>query len=318
MNSLIQPDLNQVPFATDSFLGRALALGRQFGRLPDYLGEALMTYLRAQALAFAQRYRSGIAIGRDRLERGVKQALTCVELGLEEAAAGDLNRAVDLLASGDFEPLRQRGWELAWARLAHMRAQARAWSKCKELRFLQDSNEQVERWSRIAPEAWASQGHHGKEEWIDLRQEYLAFQDLESRLRFLGSLPGESLDGLLQAAPEGGNFAEVLRQLILVLALDLERLAVKRRDVRRFQRAYFSGGKMLPQVRQKVLGLIAGHLEKTLTEVEGRAAIQRETEVQIELLERASQGDLESLFIAVPSTSPPAPSPAKRTSPGQL
>tara|TARA_Y100000588_G_scaffold345232_1_gene392287 strand:- start:638 stop:901 length:264 start_codon:yes stop_codon:yes gene_type:complete len=80
-----------------------------------------MAYLRAQGLAFAQRYRSGIALGRDGLERGVIQSATCLDIGLQDLAEGDVNSAVDLLAQGEFEVLRQRGWELAFARLEEMR-----------------------------------------------------------------------------------------------------------------------------------------------------------------------------------------------------
>ena len=67
MNTLMRPDLNQVRPDVNSFLGQALALGRQFEQLPESAADTLMAYLRARGLGFAQRYRSGIAIGRQGL-----------------------------------------------------------------------------------------------------------------------------------------------------------------------------------------------------------------------------------------------------------
>lgn len=298
MDKLVQPDLNQLPFEADSFLGKALTVGRQYGRLPEYLGDALMAYLRAQSLAFAQRYRTGIAVGRERLERGLKQAFVCVELGLEERSGGDLNQAVDLLAGGELEALRKRGWEEALARLARMRAQARAWSHCREALFLGESKDLLKQWSQLVPESWTSRDLQGEEIWLDPRQDYLAFQELESRMAFLRSLPEASLEGLLQAAPGGGDFADVLRQLVLVLALGLEQLAVKQGEVIHFRQTCFTAGKMLPAVKDKVFGLFAAHLEKTMPAGRGNAAITQMLAAEIDALEQAFPEELGGLFIA--------------------
>lgn len=298
MDKLAQPDLNQIPFEADSFLGKTLAAGRQYERLPEYLGDVLMAYLRAQSLAFAQRYRTGIAIGRERLERGLKQAFVCVELGLEERSGGDLNQAVGLLADGDLESLRKRGWELALARLTQMRAQTRAWDQCREVFFLRENNDQLRQWRQLVPESWTTRDLEGQEIWLDPCRDYLCFQGLESRLVFLRSLPAASLEGLLQAAPGGRNFADVLRQLVLVLALGLEQLVVEQSEVVCFQHTCFTAGKMLPAVKDQVLGLFVAHLEKTLPAGRENAAIIQVLHAQIDALEQAAPEKLEGLFIA--------------------
>ncbi len=297
MDRVVLPDLNQFPFEADSFLGKALAAGRQYEQLPEYLGDVLMAYLRVQSLAFAQRYRTGIALGRERLERGLKQAFACVELGLEERSGGDLNQAVALLASGDLEALRRCGWEEALGRLARIRAQARAWGHCPELPFLREHKEQLRQWGQLVPESWTSCGPQGQEIWLDPRQEYLRFQELEGRVLFLQSLPTASLEGLLRAAPGGRDFAEVLRQLILVLALGREHLVVTSREVEQFRQTCFTAGKLLPAVKEQVLGLFATHLENALPAVRGSADLRREMEGQVAVLEQAAPETLGRLFV---------------------
>lgn len=66
----------------ESLLGRAAAIGMQTVDLPPTFGDALMAWLRARALGFAQQQRTGIALGRDLLRRGVVRAWTCVDEGL--------------------------------------------------------------------------------------------------------------------------------------------------------------------------------------------------------------------------------------------
>ena len=53
----------------ESLLGRAAAIGMQIVDLPPTFGDALMAWLRARALGFAQQQRTGIALGRDLLEK---------------------------------------------------------------------------------------------------------------------------------------------------------------------------------------------------------------------------------------------------------
>ncbi|MCC7263904.1 MAG: hypothetical protein IT369_15435 [Candidatus Latescibacteria bacterium] len=300
MDKLVLPDLNQIPLGTDSFLGKALALGRQFDRLPESLGDALIAYLRAHALAFAQRYRTGIGIGRERLERGLKQAFICVDLELETRSAGDLNQAVDLLAGGELEPLRQRGWEEALVRLARMRTQARAWSPCREVLFLRESKTLLKEWCQLVPETWTSCDLQGEEIWLDPRQDYRRFQALEIQISFLRSLPAASLEGLLQAAPRGGAFADVLRQLVLALGLGLERLTATPGEVKQFHQACFRAGKMLPALKDQILGLFATHLEKALPYGLDKATLSQGLAAQIAVLEQTAPERLERLFIVSP------------------
>lgn len=129
MSQLLRPDLNALGVDADSFLGRAVTLGQQYGKLPDGFLEGLKQYVRLRALTQAQRQRSGIRLGHDAVERAVRQCLRCLDLGLADQAGHDVNAAIERLVAGDFESIRRRGWELAWARLATMRTQARSWTQ---------------------------------------------------------------------------------------------------------------------------------------------------------------------------------------------
>ena len=67
--------------------------------------------------------------------------------------------------------------------------------------------------------------------------------------------------------------------------------------VTRFQDC-FAEGQMLPEVKQKVLGMLEAHLEKSLTDPAGRTRIRTEVEGEIALLEEMSAAGLEELFAA--------------------
>ena len=54
-NFLLRPDLNQVGLEVDSFLGRAVALGVRYGKLPERFLDTLMAFLRIRGLKQAQR-----------------------------------------------------------------------------------------------------------------------------------------------------------------------------------------------------------------------------------------------------------------------
>ena len=71
-------DPRRLSVDVESLLGRAAAIGMQIVDLPPTFGDALMAWLRARALGFAQQQRTGIALGRDLLRRGVVRAWTCV------------------------------------------------------------------------------------------------------------------------------------------------------------------------------------------------------------------------------------------------
>ena len=287
MTALVRPDLNQIRPDADSFLGQALDLGRRYGRLPESILDVLMAYLRARGLGFAQRHRSGIAIGREGLEKGVTQALTCMDLGLEKAAEGDLNRAVELLADGDLESLRQPGWELAFARLQEMRQRSSAALAEEEALWLQDSLHLLERWSRVVPETWLSHDAEGEAQPVDPLVDYPLFTELLDQLAFLRSLPPGSLRGLGEPAGEGETFDQVLRHLVLALALDRTELAPKPGDAAR-ARKLFAEGRMRPEVRQKVLRLLDDHLDEALPDPDARTRLRGRIEKQIAALEEES------------------------------
>ena len=297
MSTLMRPDLNQARPDVHSFLGQALAQGRRFEQLPESVADTLMAFLRARGLGYAQRYRSGIAIGREGLEQGVTQALTCVDLGLEKAADGDLNRAVELLARGDFEFLRQQGWELAFARLDEMQRTCNELLAQEEVAFLRDAGPQIERWARVVPETWISANVEGEAEPVDPREEYPVFAELREQLAFLRSLPRGALDALRAAAPEGGTFDQVLRHLVLALALDRTELVPQPSDAARFQ-VCFAEGQMLPEVQQKVLRLLDDHLEKSLADPDARARLRSRAEDEIARLGEMGAEAAAELFAA--------------------
>jgi hypothetical protein len=151
------------------------------------------------------------------------------------------------------------------------------------------------------PESWTTRAPEGEEVWLDPRREHRRFRELQARLALLRSLPAASLEGLLQASPGGGRFAEVLRQLVLVLALDLEHLAVAQEEVSRFRQTCFTAGKMFPAVRDKVCGLFAAHLEKTMPAGRENGALIQALAAQIDALEQAAPEKLPGLFIAASS-----------------
>ena len=93
MSRLARVDLNQVPLDRNSFIGQVVAAGLEYEQLPPRFMDSLRAYLRIRGLGFAQRNRTGIALGRDQLRQGMEQGLACMDLALEEASGGDLNAA---------------------------------------------------------------------------------------------------------------------------------------------------------------------------------------------------------------------------------
>lgn len=297
MSQLARPDLNQVAFASDSFLGRVIVLGQEYEKLPDNIADVLMAYLRAKGLAFAQRYRSGIALGRDGLERGVRQSLVCLEIGLEDRAAGDVNVAVDLLVQGEFEALRQRGWELAFARLEEMRQETPELAEQPEFAYLQGGFDEVAHWTRVVPETWMGEGETGEAQFVDPLQDYAVFVELRDQVRFVQTLPPQKLRKLLRQVPRGGSFAAILCNLIAALALDQQALVATPESVEQFQRQCFVDGRMVQEVREKVLDLAGQHLTGALADEEMRQRMGAAIAAQIGELERASAADIGTLLL---------------------
>ncbi len=297
MSQLLRPDLNQIRLDMDSLLGRAVALGQHYGKLPTRFLDALMAYLRIRGMEFARRRREGIRLDKEGLEKGIRQCMVCLDLGLEEKAAGDVNAAVEILAGGDFEALRKSGWEKAFGRLEEMRQQSVWLHQRREAAFLDQGRPRAMAWSRITPETWTGVDAEGNEVEVDPQQDYAAFKEAEGRMKFLRSLPKEPVRRLLETEPEGWTFAALLRRLILAVGLGREELEVDDEVARRFREECFVDGCLAPQVLQAVRQQIGEHLERVLESARIRALIAAEIEEEIGRFEVASASGLAELLL---------------------
>ena len=234
MNLLTGVDFDRLRVESEGFLGQAITLGIRYGRLSENTPDVLLAYLRTTAMRFGQRYRTGIAVSRDVLEQGVGKTLMSMELGLAAISERDLNRGVDLLAKGDFEKIRKRGWEEAHARLEAMGRVCRSIQGRPESRLLRDYAPQIDRWSRVVPETWmVSGGEDDDEDLVDPLRDYARFQELRARLNFIRLVPSSVLQPFAEAVNECG-FIDFVRHLILALALDLETLVPGPRELSTF------------------------------------------------------------------------------------
>ena len=188
---MIQParlDLERFRIDSESFLGQAMALGLRFGKLREDYADGILAYLRAAGMGYGQRYREGIGVTREVLERGIRQAVVCMELGLLDASGSDLNAAVGILEAGDLEALRKRGWELAFFRLEEMRDRCEAALGQPEAAFLGARKKDVRRWSRLTPETWTCAGEEvdpGEDNGVDPLRDYASFRDVKGRMDFV-------------------------------------------------------------------------------------------------------------------------------------
>ena len=221
-----------------SFLGQTIKLGIDYNQLPSNVDDALRMYLHSYTMMFSQRNRSGIAIGREELEQGVFQATVCLEIGLIDKSHGDANKAVEIVATGDLESLRKRGWELAFSRLEEMQHEAQLFPKRREAAFLQDYAEPVRRWAYTAPHTWLCTDPNEEDgpTIADPGKAYETFQDLVLRVALLKSLPSDALKRFGSAAGRKGPFSEILRNLILSLVLGKETLVATAQDVALLER----------------------------------------------------------------------------------
>ena len=293
MSRLARVDLNQIPLDRNSFIGQVVATGLEYEQLPPRFMDSLRAYLRIRGLSFAQRHRTGIALGRDQLRQGMEQGLACMDLVLEEASGGDLNAAVARLVSDSFDALYKRGWEQAFRRLEEMRGQARALVGCSELGFWPDLQPKVAALTKIVPETWTGPSD------IDLRADGQMLQELTGKVAFVRSLPEPSVAALLEQVDV--DFAGVLHRVILALALGRTALTVKEAHVSRFRAECFDAGGLRPQVRRQVLDQFVGHLEDTVEDADVRVRIADELDAEIEVLEQAeAQGDLAAFFLSHP------------------
>ncbi len=293
MSRLARVDLNQVPLDHNSFIGQVVAAGLEYEQLPPRFMDSLRAYLRICGLGFAQRNRTGIALGRDQLRQGMERGLACMDLALEEVSGGDLNAAVAKLVSDPFDALYKQGWERAFRRLEKMREQARALVGCSELGFWPDRQPKVAALAKLVPETWAGPSA------IDLRADGRTLQELTGMVAFVRSLPQPSVDALLEQVDV--DFAGVLHRVILALALGRTELVAKKEHVSRFHAECFDAGGMRPHVRRQVLDQFGGHLEDTVADADVRVWIADELGAEIEVLERAAdRGDLAAFFLSHP------------------
>lgn len=291
MSRLAPVDLNQVPLDRHSFIGQAVAAGLEYEQLSPHFMDSLRAYLRIRGLGFAQRQRTGIALGRDLLRQGMERGLACMDLALEEASGGDLNAAVAQLKSDPFDALYKRGWERAFQRLKAMRQQARALVGRPELGFWPELQPKVAVWAQLVPETWAGPSV------IDLRTDGQTLQELTGKVAFVRSLPKPSVTALLEQV--GVDFVGVLHRVVLALALGRAELVANAAHVARFRAECFAAGRLRPQVRRQVLEQVAGHLENEVEAPAVRAKIAAELGAEIAVLERAAvRDDLAAFFLS--------------------
>ena len=295
MSRLARVDLNQVPLDHNSFIGQVVAAGLEYEQLPPRFMDSLRAYLRIRGLSFAQRNRTGIALGRDQLRQGMEQGLACMDLALEEESGGDLNAAVAKLVSDPFDALYKQGWERVFRRLEKMREQARALVGCPELGFWPDRQPKVAALAKLVPETWTGPSA------IDLRADGQMLQELTGKVAFVRSLPQPSVAALLEQVDV--DFAGVLHRVILALALGRAELVAKKEHVSRFSAECFDAGGLCPNVRRQVLDQFVGHLEDTVADADVRVRIADELGAEIEVLEQAAErGDLAAFFLAHPAS----------------
>ncbi|MDE2700436.1 MAG: hypothetical protein OXI23_16305 [Gemmatimonadota bacterium] len=297
-NPLATLDLSRFRIDSESFVGQVIELGTRFEKLPPNVGDALLGFLRLQGLHYGKRYRSGIAIRREDLEHGVRQALIAMDLGLEARAESDLNQAVDIIAQGDFEACRKRGYEIAFFRLQEMAQMCRALLLRPEVKFLQSEYRAISRWATAVPETWMrpQDDEEDESQLVDPKRDYEAYQVAFRRLAFLRSIPKAALTEV-EMAVEARTYDGLLRNLILALALDMESLLPSKAQIEAFRQRCFEEGKMREDVRSKVFELMDRQLESSVEDTEDRLAIRSEFEAEVEFLEEVSCSPFTGVFL---------------------
>lgn len=297
MSDLANLDLNRIGVDADSLLGRAVALGREFDKLPPGAEAGLAAYLRLQGTLFARRYRSGVAVGRDGLERGVRRAFISIELALEEETGGDLNAAVEVLGRGTYDAWRKKGWETAHFRLEEMREQAIAWLEAPEAALLKDDRAAVEVWSRIQPESWQgtdySEADAGIRVEVDPSLDYRRCQAAVFRLRFVRALPAPALQELVEQHTKGMAWGGLLRQAAASAVLGLESLLLAGAEPVAAAHAFREGA-----ARRRVEKLVLDLVDRLEGGAEARAGVLEVLRQEMEVLATAAAADLDALLVA--------------------
>jgi hypothetical protein len=298
VNRLATVDLAELKVDTESLLGQAVALGIQYGKLPEGYADGLRLFLQAAGTRYARRYRTGIAVNRDALAEGVRQAVAALELGLMDAASEDLNEAVGLLEGGGLEPLRLRGYEIAWGRLQQMRDGAGQALDRRELSLLGPAWRDLRRWATIIPDAWRVPLSEDEDEpaAVDPIGDFQAYERIVGQLGFLASLPEPVLKGL-QASGGDVTFEEVLRRIIPPLALGREVPGKVKADLADFRSSCCNDGGIRPEVKAEVVGFLDRYLEASVLCDRVREEIREAFAVELTDLEheiKAGLGDAEN------------------------
>ena len=228
MTGLTSVDLSRLRIDGESFIGQAIALGIEYKKVPEHAAEGLQAYLRIQAMSHGTRNRSGLAIGREEIEQGVHQAIICLDLGLLSGSGGDLNTAVDLVETGDFEGLRKKGWEVAHARLSRMQTDCKQLAQRTVASFLQDFTNDSRVWAAVEPGTWISEDAEGEPVKVDPVHDWDRFLDLSARAHLFSALPEEAFKPFRSAAGGRGSSEEVLRNIVVALATHSPSLALTR------------------------------------------------------------------------------------------
>ena len=297
MNVLAGVDFEKLRIGSEGFLGQAIALGVKYGRLSEHTPDILIAYLRTVGIRFGQRYRTGIAVSRGVLEQGVSKTLISLELGLTIVSDQDLNRGVELLAEGDFERIRKRGWEEAYARLAEMGRVCRSIQGRPESRLMRDYASQIDRWSRVVPETWmVTGGEDEDEDHVDPLKDYAGFRGLHARLNFIRLLPSSVLHPFAEAVDECG-FSDFVRHLILALALDLETLVPGSREVSAFETDCLGAEGVSAWARDKVTKKANGMARKAVDDSHLRMLLIQEVEDEMACLAGLPADSIADAFV---------------------
>ncbi|MDE2888207.1 MAG: hypothetical protein OXR72_08320 [Gemmatimonadota bacterium] len=290
-------DFDKLRVESEGFLGQAIALGVKYGRLSARTPDVLLAYLRTTGLRFGQRYRTGITVSRDVLEQGVGKALISLELGLTMISEQNLNRGVDLLAEGDFEKIRKRGWEEAFVRLEEMGRVCRSITGRPESRLLRDYASQIERWSRVVPETWmVAAGEDEDEDHVDPLKDYARFRELHARVSFIRLLPSSVLQPFAEAVNECG-FCDFVRHLILALALDLDTLVPGSREISAFETDCLGPEGMAAWARDKVMTKAKGMARIAADDSHLRTLLMQDVEDETAFLAELPADSLSGAFV---------------------
>lgn len=267
MNTLVTVDLDRLRLDDESFLGQAIALGVSYGRLPESSAEGLKAFLQICGLRFGQRNRSGIALCREELQQGVELAIICIDMGLSIASGNELERAVDVLAEGDFERLRKQGWEFACLRLERMQREASLALQRPEASFLQDYTKDAKVWAGLVPETWMSEDAEGKAVRVSPTSDFDRFLDMAARLHLFRALPKPAFKAFRSAAGGRGSSEEVLRNVVVALALQRLYLVLMDEDLKAFG-GLLVDGRLSEEVHTSVLVQVDSLLDASPAETD--------------------------------------------------